>query len=52
VLIYANAHNILVEEAQYLLDVFVEGGYAESKDLPHLDRLQEVLRFYQRKGVA
>lgn len=28
-----------LESIQYLFDVFIEGGYAEEEDIPHLDEI-------------
>lgn len=35
---------IPIESIQYLLDAFIEGGYAETEDIPHLDRVHEWLQ--------
>lgn len=35
---------IPVESIQYLIDVFIEGGYAEDEDHDHLDAIHEWLR--------
>lgn len=33
-----------IESIQYLIDVFIEGGYAEEEDLDHLDTIHMWLR--------
>lgn len=33
-----------IESIQYLMDVFIEGGYAEEEDLDHLDAIHMWLR--------
>ena len=41
-----------LESIQYLVDVFIEGGYAEDEDLDHLDAIHMWLREeeqYQRR---
>jgi hypothetical protein len=33
----------ICREARYLLDVFIEGGYVEMEDIPHINRLHDLL---------
>ena len=39
-----NLDNPPVESIQYLLDVFIEGGWTEEEDVEHIDRIDEWLQ--------
>lgn len=41
-----------LESVQYLVDVFIEGGYAEDEDLDHLDAIHMWLRSEEKARDA
>lgn len=41
-----------IESIQYLVDVFIEGGYAEEEDLDHLDAIHMWLRSEEKARDA
>lgn len=41
-----------IESIQYLVDVFIEGGYAEDEDLDHLDAIHMWLRSEEKARDA